>query len=475
MKKQDFRRYAHETVDWMADYLEQVENMKVFSNPEPGSIKAVLDKNPPKTGESYKAIIEDFQNIIVPNMTHWNHPRFFGYFPANTSPPSILAEMLTAAMGAQCMSWLTSPAAAELEELVMEWLREMTGIPAHMTGVIQDTASTSTLTALICARERATSGRFSRVGGSCLEGTRLIVYASTEAHSSVFKAAALAGFGSENIRWIPVDQDYAMRADKLEEFLEEDIRQGFKPAAVVATIGTTGSTGIDPLQEIASIGQKHGIWVHVDAALGGTAAILEEKRHLFAGIQHADSFVFNPHKWMFTNFDCSAYFVRDVDALLRTMSTQPEYLQTAHDEKVNNYRDWGIPLGRRFRALKLWFVIRSYGIQGLKEMVRNHLRLAADLAEKIRNTKNWELLAPVALNLVCFRYKPDLPGLDEEALDRLNETLLAEINRTGFCMLTHTRLAGRYALRMSIGQTYTEKRHVEETWKLIQDTAIKMA
>jgi aromatic-L-amino-acid decarboxylase len=471
MERKEFRKHAHAVVDWMADYLENVEQLDVYSDPAPKTVSNALPAAPPAHGEPFEELMRDFRQHIVPNMTHWNHPRFFAYFPANNSPPSILAEMLTAALGAQCMSWQTSPAATELEARVMEWLRDLLALPKEMTGVIQDTASTATLTALICARERATQWAYAQTGGAALKDRPLTVYASTQAHSSVDKGVKLAGYGLKNLRRIQVDAHYAMDPEALATAIERDRKRGYRPAVVVATVGTTGTTAIDPLEPIGAVCRRHGIWLHVDGALAGTAAMLEEKRHLFSGLEAADSFVFNPHKWMFTNFDCSAYFVRDVDALRRTMSTDPEYLKTRHDGVVHNYRDWSIPLGRRFRALKLWFVMRSYGTQGLRSMVRRHLALAAAHGARIDRDADWELLAPVPLNLVCFRFHPQDKALDEQALNRLNARLLQKINQSGFCMLTHTKLDGRFTLRWSIGQTYTQKRHVEEAWQRVQQTA----
>jgi aromatic-L-amino-acid decarboxylase len=358
MTPEEFRHHAHELVDWMANYLRDVGERRIVPEVEPGDVRRSLPATPPATAEPFERIAADFRNLILPGMTHWNHPGWFAYFPANHSPPSILAEMLTATLGAQCMSWQTSPAATELEQVVMEWLRDMLGLPGDFTGVIQDTASTATLVALLTARERAGT-----------DPARLTVYASTEAHSSVPKGVRLAGIGLERLRAIPADAAFAMRPDLLEQAVAADVALGLVPACVVATAGTTSSTGVDPLRAIGEICRRHGIWMHVDAAYAGAAAILPERRALFDGVELADSFVFNPHKWLLTNFDCSAYFVRDVPALLATFAANPAYLQTAHDTEVVNFRDWGIQLGRRFRALKLWFVIRSYGVDGLRAML----------------------------------------------------------------------------------------------------------
>jgi aromatic-L-amino-acid decarboxylase len=413
-------------------------------------------------------VFRDFSEIVMPGMTLWNHPGWFAYFPGNNSPPSVLAEMLTATLGAQCMSWATSPAATELEQVTMEWLRQMLELPSGFVGVIQDTASTATLVALLSARERATEHRAGLEG---LAGTdaRLTVYASAEAHSSVEKGVKLAGYGLKQLRRVPTDEHYAMQPGALDRTIAADLEAGLVPTCVVATIGTTSSTAIDPLLPIAEICRRRGLWLHVDAAYAGTAAIVPELRPLFHGIEHADSFVFNPHKWMLVNFDCSAYFVRDRETLLRTFQVTPEYLRTAQDAEVVNYRDWGIQLGRRFRALKLWFVIRSYGVEGLREVLRRHVALAHELAGWIEETAGFELMAPVPFGLVCFRYRPD--GAADAALNDLNRRLLTRVNATRKVHLTHTALGGRYVIRLVIGQRQTERRHVEEAWSLIREAA----
>ena len=443
MNPDEFRRHAHQLADWMADYFRDVGQLPVTSEVRPGDVRRQLPPFPPDQGESFEQLFEDFSRIIMPGMTHWNHPGWFAYFPGNNSPPSVLAEMLTATLGAQCMSWATSPAATELEQVTMEWLRLMLCLPETFTGVIQDTASTATLVALLSARERAPAG------------ARLAVYTSTEAHSSVNKGVKLAGYALDHLRHISVDPHYAMRPDVLERAISSDRAAGLVPACVVATVGTTSSTAIDPLPAIAEICQRHGAWLHVDAAYAGTAAIVPELRPLFDGVQHADSLVFNPHKWMLVNFDCSAYFVRDRAALLRTFQITPEYLRTDQDPEVVNFRDWGIQLGRRFRALKLWFVIRSYGVDGLRAMVTNHVALARELAHEIEKTPKFELMAPVPFGLVCFRYRP--PELDpgDPAVNDLNRELLSRVNATRRIHLTHTELGRRYVIRMAIGQRHT--------------------
>ncbi|RPH37767.1 aspartate aminotransferase family protein [bacterium] len=468
MKNDEFRKHAHELVDWMADYMEHVESYAVKPTTKPREIIHQLPGHPPATGEPFAAIFEDFRETIVPGMTHWQNPSFFAYFPANTSGPSILAEMLTATLGAQCMSWATSPAATELEERVMEWLGEMIGLPAGFTGVIQDTASTATLCSILTAREAKSDYAINSRGFST--DRRFTVYCSSEAHSSVEKAVKIAGIGKDQLRKIPVDTAYAMIPEALEEAIGADIAAGCTPLCVVAAIGTTGSTAIDPLRAIGAICRKHGVWLHVDAAFAGTALVLPEFRWMIEGMEAVDTFVFNPHKWMFTNFDCSAYFVKDRGALIRTFEILPEYLKTSEGERVNNYRDWGIQLGRRFRALKLWFVIRSFGVAGIQQKVRCHIELAQGLAGKIRAAGDFELLAPVPLNTICFRYRPRRIA-NEDELNRLNAELMERLNKTGKIFLTHTKLNGRFALRFVGAQTNVEERHVQEAWEMIQRTA----
>ncbi len=467
MDSDEFRRYGHQIVEWIARYYETVEQYPVKSGVKPGDVKASLPEIPPTGSESFDLFLKDFDDIIMPGITHWQSPGFFAYFPANSSPPSVLAEMLTAAVGAQCMIWETSPAAAELEERMMEWLRLMTGLPGQFEGVIQDSASSATLAALITARERMTGYSSNREGMSA--AGRLRVYASTQAHSSVEKGAGVAGFGRENLVRIPVRSDYSMNPDALREAVERDIREGCIPCCVVAAMGTTGTTAIDPLRAVGEICREKGIWLHVDAALGGTALLLPEMRWMADGMEYADSFVFNPHKWMFTNFDCSAYFVRDAAALIRTFEILPEYLKTRTRGAVNDYRDWGIPLGRRFRALKLWAVIRTYGVEKLQSMIREHIRLAKMLAGFIEAEANFRLMAPVPLNTVCFRHEP--AGMDPERADRLNEKLNHALNDSGRIYLTHTTLDGRYVLRMVTAQTVVTEKHVTEAWELIKEMA----
>ncbi len=464
MDKDTFKKFGYKFVDWVADYLEGVEKYPVCSKARPGEIKNRLPSSPPPQAERMETIFDDFDKIITPGITHWQHPSWFAYFPANNSPVSVLAELLTAGVGAQCMSWQTSPAAAELEEVVTDWLRQMLGLPDGLAGVIQDTASTATLCALLTARERATGFKSNQSGFR----EPLVVYSSDQTHSSIEKGVKIAGFGRENLRLVQTDEAYAMIPDRLEEAVWQDKKRGLKPACVVATLGTTSSVAIDPLADIGRICQEHGLWLHVDAAFAGSAAILPEMRWMLEGAGFMDSFVFNPHKWLFTNFDCSAYFVKDPAALIRTFEVNPEYLKTGHDAQVRNYRDWGIQLGRRFRALKLWFVIRSYGVEGLRAVLREHLRLAQLFKSWVEEDARFELMAPVPLSLVCFRLND---GRGEARLDELNKQLLEKINVGGAVYMTHTSLRGRYVLRLAIGQRTTQERHVRAAWELIKGEA----
>lgn len=468
MTNEQFRKYGHELVDWMADYLANIEQYPVKPPVKPGDIKAQLPKAAPEQGEDFKQIFQDFQDIIVPGMTHWQHPKYFAYFPATNSEPSILAEMLTTTLGAQCMIWLTSPAAEELEERMMDWLRDMLGLPKDWSGVIQDTASTATLVALLTAREKASEYKINQSGWTGNEKFR--IYASTQAHSSVDKAVRIVGFGMDNLVKIAVDENYAMIPSELAQAIRQDFQDGYKPLCVISSMGTTSSTAIDPIKDIGTIAKLHGLWHHVDAAYAGSALLLPEMRWMSEGIESADSFVFNPHKWMLTNFDCTAYYVKDKTALISTFSILPEYLKTAEDKQVNNYRDWGIQLGRRFRALKLWFVIRTYGIDGLRNKIRSHIEWAQWLKTEINNTPDFEIMAPAPLNLVCFRYHPaDIK--DETELERINAALLQELNNSSKILLTQTKLDGKYVLRLVGGTNHLTFKDVREAWELVKEYA----
>jgi aromatic-L-amino-acid decarboxylase len=470
MSPEEFRKYAHELVDWMAGYMENVEKYPVKSSVKPGEIFDRLPAHPPEKPESFETLMKDFEEIIMPGITHWQSPNFYAYFPANTSPPSILAEMIISTLSAQCMIWETSPAAAELEGKMMIWLRDLIGLPSYFEGVIQDTASTSTLAAILTAREKKTGFRINDEGAD-RAGT-LRVYCSGQTHSSVDKAVKISGIGRKNLVKVPVTDDFSMDPVKLREAVESDISKGFIPCCVVATLCTTGTTAVDPVRAIGEICAEKDIWLHIDAAMGGTALILPEFQWMLDGREFIDSFVFNPHKWMFTNFDCSAYFIKEPAYLIKTFEILPEYLKTRSRGKVNDYRDWGVQLGRRFRALKLWSVIRMYGVEGLREKIRYHIKIASRLAELISNEPDFEILAPVVINVVCFRYRPE--GGNDDTLNRLNETLNHRLNDTGKIYLTHTVINGKYTLRMVTGQTNVTTEHVEKAWDLVKTTARSM-
>ncbi|MDB4728082.1 aminotransferase class I/II-fold pyridoxal phosphate-dependent enzyme [Saprospiraceae bacterium] len=471
MDSSEFRKHAHQMVDWMADYMDNVDNYPVKSQVHPKKIYDQIEKVIPQKGESIDLIFKDFQKKIIPGITHWQNPNFFAYFNANASPPSILAEMLTATLGIQGMKWETSPASTELEERMMEWLGDAMGIPKTWTGVIQDTASTATLASILTAREQKTNYQINEKGFG--ESTKFRIYCSDQTHSSIEKGAKIAGFGKDNVIKIPTDDQLALRADLLLQQIKQDIKNGLEPLCIVVAIGTTGTMAMDPLKEIAQIAEEYKIWLHVDAAYAGSALILPEYQPLIKGIEKADSFVFNPHKWLFTNFDCSTYFVKDKNALVNTFAILPEYLKTKTDGLVNNHCDWGIPLGRRFRSLKLWFVMRYYGLEGLQNMIRYHIDLAKWLENEIHKAANFELVVPRSMNLVCFRFKPK-GNNDLEKLNIINEQLLHQLNATGSLFLTHTKVDSVYTLRMVIGQTNVEKEHVEKAWELIQKTANEM-
>ncbi|WP_297336410.1 pyridoxal-dependent decarboxylase [Algoriphagus sp.] len=470
MTKEEFRKQAHRLVDWMADYLEEKENYPVTPGVKPKEIFNHLPKSAPEKPESFDQILEDFQKIILPGMTHWQHPSFFAYFPANNSEPSILAEMLMSTLGAQCMSWLTSPAATELEERVCDWLRDAKGIDSSWKGVIHDTASTATLSAILTARERITQFQINEQGFS--GGQVFRVYSSSHVHSSIDKAVKIAGIGIQNLVRISVDENFAMIPSELDRAILADQEAGFIPLCVVSALGTTSSTAVDPIEEITQITQKYGLWHHIDAAFAGTALLLPEFQHLIKGHQRADSYVFNPHKWMFTNFDCTVFFIREPQYLVNTFSLTPEYLKTQLDDQVNNYRDWGIQLGRRFRALKLWFVIRTYGLEGIREKLRNHLDLTQKAKNWIENELGLEILAPVNFNTICFRM--NLENHPEEKQNQLNENWMNRVNSTGKVFFSHTKLEGKFVIRWVIGQTDVEEKHIQSAWRLLLEEREKL-
>jgi aromatic-L-amino-acid decarboxylase len=470
MTPDEFRRYGRSVVDWIADYYERVESLPVLSQVKPGEIRAALPAHPPEQGEPFEAVLADVDHIIMPGITHWQSPNFFAYFPSNSSGPAVLGELMSAGLGVQGMLWATSPACTDLETHVLDWVADMLGLPARFKsdspggGVIQDTASSAALTAILAARERATGFASNERGGD----GRLVAYTSTQAHSSIEKAIKIAGIGRSNLRLVDVDETFAMRPDLLASQIQADRQAGLVPFFASATIGTTSSNAMDPVRRIGEICREEKLWLHVDGAMSGTAGLCPEFRHFQDGLELTDSYCFNPHKWMFTNFDCDCFYVADRSALIKTLSVMPEYLRNKATESgaVIDYRDWHVPLGRRFRALKLWFVIRHYGVEGLRYHVRRHVELAQQFAGWVREDKHFELVAPAPLNLVCFRHT---------AGDEFNRVLLDKLNHSGELFLTHTTLAGKYALRMVVGQTYTESRHVERAWQRIRMTAESLA
>ena len=468
MTPDEFREYGHRLIDWIADYRETLAERPVMSRVEPGQVKASLPATPPATPEPFDAVMADLDAILLPGVTHWQHPRFFGYFPANASLSSVLGDLLSTGLGVIGLNWQASPALTELEEVVTDWVRDMVGLSDAWAGVIQDTASAANLIALLCARERSTDFSLGR-GGLRGEPRPLAVYVSAQSHSSVEKAALLAGFGRENLRVVPHDEAHAMRPDSLAEMVKEDHDAGRLPCAVVATTGTTACTALDPVAEIAEFARRHNLWLHVDAAMAGSAMILPECRWMWEGVERADSLVFDPHKWLGAAFDCSLYYVRDRDHLVRVLSTDPSYLRTAADGKVRNYRDWGIALGRRFRALKLWCLIRSEGVSGLQARIRRDLANARWFAEQVRVTPHWRVVAPVQLQTVCVRHEPR--GLAGEPLDVHTRAWADRVNRSGVAYLTPAVLDGRWMVRVSIGAEQTEHADVEAAWTAMQREA----
>jgi len=473
MDPNDFRRLGHELIDWVADYREHLEELPVMSRVQPGDVHAQLPAEPPQRGDDLATIAADLDGIVLPGITHWNHPGWFAYFPSNTDLSSVLADLVSSGLGSQGMNWVTSPACTEVEDVVMDWLRQMVGLPETFSGVIHDSASTATFTALLCARERTTGFSQNR-GGLQTERTPLVVYASDQAHSSVQKGALLAGFGTENLRAIETDEAHALRPDALEAAIAADLAAGRRPCAVVASIGTTATTALDPLRQVAELAGRHSLWLHVDAALAGTAMCCPEFRWMWDGVDDADSLVFNPHKWMGAGFDLSAYFVRDAQHLVRVMSTDPSYLRTAQDGLVRNLRDWGIPLGRRFRALKLWFVLRDRGVEGIQALVRRDVANARWLADQVDAAPHWERLAPVPLQTVCLRHVPThgAPGsLAEEDLAAHNAAIAERLSAGGRFYVTSADLKGTRILRVSVGAQATERRHVEALWAALREAA----
>ncbi len=470
MSPDDFQKWGHAVVDWIAEYQRKVETYPVLSPVKPGDVRTKLPDQPPQKGQPFDEMLKDMDRVVMPGITHWQSPNFYAYFPGNNSGPSILGELLSAGLGVQGMLWATSPACTELETHVLDWLVGMLGLPEKFKsttaggGVIQDTASNAVLCAIIAARERATRGQSNAVG---CDGS-LTVYTSDQAHSSVEKAVKVAGLGRNNLRLIETDDDFAMKPHALIEAVEVDRRAGRRPCLVVGTAGTTSSNGFDPLAAIGGVCRREDMWFHVDAAMSGSAAVCPEFRVLQDGVELADSYAFNPHKWMFTNFDCDCFYVADRAALIRALSVLPEYLknQASDTGAVIDYRDWHVQLGRRFRALKLWFVIRHYGIEGLQHHIRQHVALTRELADWIRKSPEFELVMLPKLNLICFARR---------AGDEFNRRLLEKLNATGKIYLTHTVLRGRYVLRLCVGQSHTQLTHVKQAWELIRNTAREIA
>lgn len=470
MDNAEFRRLGYQLIDWVADYREGIERLPVMSRVQPGEVRAALPDHPPQQGHRMDQALRALDRDVMPGITHWNHPSFFAYFPSNTSYASILADLVASGLGVQGMSWQTSPAATEVEEVVMDWLRQMVGLSPAWTGVVHDTASTATLCALLCAREKASD--FSQNGAGLQGGDApLMVYASDQGHSSIEKAALLAGFGRAHLRLIPTDHHHALRMDILESTLGADLKAGLHPCALVSCIGTTGTTAVDPLNALADLAERHGLWLHVDAAMAGTAMVLPECRPHWAGVERADSIVFNPHKWMGVGFDFSAYYVRDPEHLIRVMSTNPSYLRTAQDGEVNNFRDWHVQLGRRFRSLKLWFYLMDVGVEGLQSRLRRDLMNACWLRDRVLESSDWELMAPVHFQTVCIRHVPPHLQDDEGALQTHNLHIAHRINEGGQAYLTPSLLKGKQMLRVSIGAETTERKHVEALWTLLKVAA----
>jgi aromatic-L-amino-acid/L-tryptophan decarboxylase len=464
MKADEFRRHAHELADWIAEYFDTVEEEPVLARVRPGEIARRIPATAPDAGEPISRILDDFHRDIFPGVTHWNHPSFLAFFAISGSAPGVLGEMLTAALNVNAMLWRTGPAATELEERTVGWVRQLIGLPGTFQGVIQDTASVSSLTAIAAARQRAVPDVRELGLAGC---PPLRLYCSAEAHSSIEKAAITLGAGRRGTRRVPVDSAFRMRSDVLEQLIEEDLEAGFQPFCVIATVGTTSTTAIDPVVDIGEICRRYDLWLHVDAAYGGAAAILPEKRYVLAGAEMADSLVVNPHKWMFVPVDCSVLLFRDPAAVTDAFSLVPEYLRTSEGEAVRNLMDYGPALGRRFRALKLWMVLRYFGRDGLQRRIREHIRLASTFAGWVDEASGWERLAPVEFSVVVFRQRP--AGLAEEELDRWNERLLDRINRTGEAFLSHTRVGGCFALRVAIGNLRTTGEHVARVWELLRD------
>jgi aromatic-L-amino-acid decarboxylase len=463
----DFTNTGNSLIEWLAEYFNFIEKRRVVPGLQPGEIENKLPESAPDEHEEFEVILNDFKEIIMPGITHWQHPGFHAYFPANNSYPSVLAEILTAGLGVQGMKWITSPAATELEKVVVKWLQQLIGIKTSYRGVIMDTASVATLCAILAARERKTNFAINEKG---FQGETFRVYCSSEAHSSIDKAVRIAGIGSNNLIKIPVNKNLELISSDLREAIDSDIKKGFTPLCVVGALGTTGTCAIDPLNEIADITKEYDLWYHIDAAYAGSALILPEFQQQVQQYNLADSFVFNPHKWLFTNFDCSVFYVKNSSDLTKTFSLVPEYLQTGQDDDLD-FSNYGIQLGRRFRSLKLWFVIRSFGVSGLQQKIRAHIKLGELFENNILNSPGFELVVPRSLNVICFRYV----SVDNEKVNDFNKLLLEKINQTNEIFLSHTIINGNFVIRFVCGQTNVKKKHIEKAWKIISSTAKSLA
>ena len=468
MPKEDFRRYGHAIVDRIADYFDQIESLPVLSQVEPSWLMRELPESPPESGENFNDVLDDVDKLILPAVTHWNHPNFHGLFSTSTSSVGVFGEMLAAAFDMRAMLWRTSPASTELEDVTLDWLRQMMGLPDHFEGIIYDTASVSTMHAIAAARERAGLNVRDLGMSGRADLPLMTVYTSEHVHSSIDKSCITLGLGTRSLRKIAVNERFEMIPEALAEAIEEDIEAGCVPICVIPTIGTTSSSSVDPVNAIADICEKHGVWLHVDAAYAGSAAIVPEMQHYFKGWERADSIVTNPHKWLFTPFDLSVLYCRDLADLKQAFSLVPEYLKTSDESSVKNGMDYGIQLGRRFRALKLWFVIRYFGREGLIERIREHCRLARLFASWVEESPNFELLAPVPFALVCFRACPK----GAEDLDALNERIMNAINASGEAYLSHTKLNGVFTLRLSVGSIRVEERHLKKVWDILNERII---
>lgn len=473
MPSDEFRKSGYQLVDWITDYLKNIEKYPPLSQVNPGDILKRIPQSPPQKGEDIENVLLDVDKILMDGITHWNHPGFMAYFNSTSSGPGILAELLSAGLGVNGMLWKTSPAFTELERSMMNWFRQMIGLPENYWGIVYDTASTSSMHAIASAREQLNLGFREKGMAGRKDVPRLRMYCSEHAHSSIEKGAVTLGIGLEGVRKIPVNDKFEMIPEKLEAAINEDLKNGWKPFCVVATVGTTSTTSVDPVEEIASICEKYNLWLHIDSAYAGVTAMIPEMKWITKGWERADSIVINPHKWMFTPMDLSVYFTRKPEILKQAFSLVPEYLKTKQDDEVENLMDYGIQLGRRFRTLKLWFIIRYFGVEGLAERIKCHIELAKEFAKWIDNEKDFELMAPVPFSTVCFRYNPG--NKTEVELNPLNEKLLENINASGKIFLSHTKLNGKFVIRLTVGSIRHERRHIEEAWKIIKEIACDLA